>query len=52
MSPIQKSREIVEILSDNEHIRKYLHTAICKLESIEIDNLYKNIINEKKRKDA
>ena len=52
MSPIQKSREIVEFLSDNEHIRKYLHTAICKLESIEIESLYKNVINEQKRKDA
>ena len=41
MSPIDMSREIVEYLTDNEYIRKYLHTCICEKLTVEqIKELY------------
>ena len=44
ISPIDMSREIVEILSEDEHVKKYLHTAICHgLESDEIKKLHSDI---------
>jgi len=44
VSPIDMSRKIVEILSEDEHVKKYLHTAICHgLESDEINKLHLNV---------
>ena len=41
MSPIDMSREIVESLTDNEYIRKKLHTIIChELTAEQIKELY------------
>ena len=41
MSPIDMSREIVESLTDNEYIRKELHTCIChELTADQIKELY------------
>ena len=41
MSPIDMSREIVESLTDNEYIRKELHTCICENLTVEqIKELY------------
>ena len=41
MSPIDMSREIVEYLTDNEYIRKELHTCICEKLTVEqIKELY------------
>ena len=41
MSPIDQSREIVESLTDNEYIRKHLHTCICEKLTVEqIKELY------------
>ena len=44
MSPIDQSREIVESLTDNEYIRKHLHTCICHdLTAEQIKELYKEV---------
>ena len=44
ISPIDMSREIVEALTDNEFIRKKLHTSIChELTADQIKELYKEI---------
>ena len=44
MSPIDMSREIVEDLTDNEFIRKRLHTCIChELTADQIKELYKEV---------
>ena len=38
------SREIVETLTDNEYIRKHLHTCICHdLTAEQIKELYKEV---------
>ena len=51
LSPNDQSREIVEFLSNCEHIRLKLHTAICHgLEKKEIEKLYKLIEYEQKNK--
>ena len=40
-SPISMSREIIESLTDNEYIRKKLHTCIChELTAEQIKELY------------
>ena len=40
-SPISMSREIIESLTDNEYIRKKLHTCICHELTVEqIKELY------------
>ena len=45
MSPIDMSREIVEILIDNEYIRKELHTCICEqLTAEQIKELYLEVL--------
>ena len=44
MSPIDMSREIVESLTENEFIRKRLHTCIChELTADQIKELYKEV---------
>ena len=44
MSPIDMSREIVESLTENEFIRKKLHTIIChELTAEQIKELYKEV---------
>ena len=41
MSPTNMSREIVESLTENEYIRKELHTCIChELTAEQIKELY------------
>ena len=44
MSPINMSKEIVEILTDNEYIQSKLHTCIChKLTVEQIKELYEQV---------